>query len=266
MKLKSKIDVIGIASQLNCQGFVSIAYLAPTMCLYFEMDPMWIILQMIFPSCISDKKYVTEDFSCRIWFYGIRPGLIYGWMTSTCRTMGGSIFFAWIFFEMFNQCAVKLHALKPELGMHLYWAYWKIYAGVKYWGRAALAVGIYGGIWLVTICLFATIIIIPNVRPLTFVYITFPMTALIAIVALACLPQALDFPSASVSLINKWRYYSGIKSGSFKGKVMRRQVKAMQPTTVRVGQFFNLDKSIVVLVTTAIVDETVNLIMSLGNI
>ncbi len=67
-----------------------------------------------------------------------------------------------------------INDLKTEQGMRLYWTYWKVYAGVKYWGKAGLAIGIYGGTWLVTICLYASVVIIPNANPFTLVYITFP--------------------------------------------------------------------------------------------
>ncbi len=81
-----------------------------------------------------------------------------------------------------------------------------------------------------------------------------------------CLPYVLQFPILSRSLINKWRYAAGMQGNSLKGKIMRREVRAVQPITVKVGDFFSLDKSIVVVVITAILDQTVDLIMSLNQI
>lgn len=47
---------------------------------------------------------------------------------------------------------------------------------------------------------------------------------------------------------------------------MTREVRAMQRITEKVGNFFSLEKSIFVVVTTAIVDQTVDLSMSLSTI
>ncbi len=264
-EFKRKIDVIGILTCLNCAGFIISAYLVPVVSVFFKMDPLWHILYRIFPLCVLDSGCVSSEIYCVIIFYGFRSICVISWMLNSGKIMGGTMLFAWIFFELFNECAAMLQELKSEQGMHLYKAYWKVASGFRYY-RTTFAVGIYGGIWILTVCLYATVVIIPNVSPLTFVYVTFPLCGGVGVLAFMFLPYALKFTGVSQNLIRKWRYAAGENAHCWKNKIMRREIKAMQPVVIKVGEYFLLDKSVAAVVIDTILNETVRLIVSLRNL
>lgn len=252
----------GIMAAAQVVGFLIACYFTPPLAVYSRMDPGWELSVCMFPDCLSEDKRIANNVFCQFWFIGVRSFLAIAWITNTGRNLCTTQLMAWIFFDMFNECAKKIEKIRDnKRSLRWYWAYWKITTGFQQWSKVGLASGLCAGTWLFAVSTCISVMVLPYVRPFSFVYLVFPVSAITGFIAFSCVPLVVRFPRITKKLIEFWNGHD-FGTRRFERKVMKKELAAMQHVVPKVGVFFDLDRSGVLEILKTAIDSTIDLMIS----